>query len=76
MICIRFHDTIFLNQLGATLLVKVGNVRTLQEWVLEVHADFVQAIMEIDKEGVGDKRSVYIDILKVEPGAEIWRLQF
>ncbi len=50
--------------------------QNLQEWHLEVHADFVAAVMELDKEGVGDKRSVYIDILDIEPGAEVFRLQF
>jgi len=50
--------------------------QNLQGWILEIHADFVQAVMEIDKEGVGDRRSAYINILNLEPGAETFRLQF
>ena len=48
----------------------------LQEWQLEVHADFVNAVMEVDNEGVNDNRSVFIEIFDIEPGAEVWRLQF
>ena len=50
--------------------------RSLQDWALEVHADFVDATMELDKEGVNDNRSVFIQINDVKPGAEDWRLQF
>jgi hypothetical protein len=46
-------------------------------WNLEVHGDFVAAVMLEDRsDGIGDKRCARIDINNIEAGAEVWRLQF
>ena len=49
----------------------------IQEWQLEIHADFVNAKLEWDNwEGVIDKKSAYVNIMDIKPGTEAWRLQF
>lgn len=46
-------------------------------WNLEVHTDYVKALMLEDKtDGIGDKKCVRIEINEIQKGAEVWRLQF